>query len=113
MMFPAGLEGRYLTIAGTLIELAAAVVVTWHAMDALAGIVRGRGSDRARRVIAEGVLAALSFSVAGTLLKTIALNSWTDIRMFAFVLALRTALKHVFRAEQRGAERRSAGVSTR
>ena len=107
----ANLEARYLATAGTLIELAAAMVVAWHAIDALAGIVRGQGSDRARRVIAEGVLAALSFSVAGTLLKTIALNSWVDIRTFAFVLLLRTALKKVFQAERKGMEQR--GVSTR
>ena len=111
MILP-GLEARYIATAGTLIELAAAVVVTWHAIDALGGIVRGLGSDRARRVIAEGVLAALSFSVAGTLLKTIALNSWVDIRTFAFVLVLSTALKKVFQAEQKGMERRG-GLSTR
>ena len=111
MILPS-LEARYVATAGRLIELAAALVVTWHAIDALAGIVRGRGSDRARRVIAEGVLAALSFSVAGTLLKTIALNSWVDIRTFAFVLLLRTALKKVFQAEQKGMARRG-GVSTR
>jgi uncharacterized membrane protein len=104
---PAGVEARYIATAGTLIELAAAIVVTWHAVDALVGIVRGLGSDRARRVIAEGVLAALSFSVAGTLLKTIALNSWVDIRTFAFVLVLRTVLKRVFQAEQRALLRRT------
>ena len=111
MILPS-LEARYIATAGTLIELAAAIVVTWHAVDALAGIVRGLGSDRARRVIAEGVLAALSFSVAGTLLKTIALNSWVDIRTFAFVLVLRTALKKVFQAERSTIDRRR-GVSTR
>lgn len=106
------LEARYIALAGTLIELAAAIVVSWHAVDALIGIVRGQGSDRARRVIAEGVLAALSFSVAGTLLKTIALNSWVDIRTFAFVLVLRTALKKVFQVEGRAIERRRV-ISTR
>ena len=108
MILPAGLEARYIATAGTLIELAAAIVVAWHAVDALLGIARRQGSDRARRVIAEGVLAALSFSVAGTLLKTIALNSWYDIRMFAFVLALRTVLKRVFQAERRAVSRRES-----
>ena len=83
MILPS-LEARTIAVGGTLIEL----------------------------VIADGVLAALSFSVAGTLLKTIALNSWTDIRTFAFVLVLRTALKRVFQAEQKRMAARS-GVSTR
>ena len=110
MILPS-LEARTIAVGGTLIELAAAVVVAWHAFHALFGIVRGQGSDRARQVIADGVLAALSFSVAGTLLKTIALNSWTDIRTFAFVLVLRTALKRVFQAEQKRMAGRS-GIST-
>ncbi len=111
MILPS-LEARYTTTASALIELAAAIVVTWHAVDALVGIARGQGSDRARQVIAEGVLAALSFSVAGTLLKTTGLNSWVDIRTFAFVLVLRTALKKVFQAERNALKRRGV-VNTR
>ena len=100
-----------ITLGGTLIELLAASVVTWHVLRALALIATTRSSDQARLVIAEGVLAALSFSVAGTLRKTIALGSWTEIRMFAFVLALRTLLKRVFQWEQRAITRRSAPFS--
>ncbi len=94
------LEATYVALGGTIIELLAAIVVGLHAAWALIRIVTGHGSDEARLLIARGVLAALGFSIAGTLLKTIALQSWAEIRMFAFVLLLRTLLKQIFRWEQ-------------
>ena len=97
-----------INLGGSIIELLAAFVIVVHVFRALTSIVRTRSSDQARLLIAEGVLAALSFSVAGTLLKTIALQSWPQIRMFAFVLLLRTLLKRVFQWEQRAIRRRSA-----
>lgn len=92
---------RLIVLGGWLIELGAAVVVLFHAVWAMAVLVRWHDSDRARTIIANGVLAALSFSVAGTLLKTIGLESWMEIRTFAFVLVLRTLLKQVFQWERR------------
>jgi uncharacterized membrane protein len=100
-------EATYIALGGNLIELLAATVVTFHAAWAVARILTGHGSDDARLLIARGVLAALSFSVAGTLLKTIALQTWPQIRMFAFVLVLRTLLKRVFQWEQTKIEGRS------
>ncbi len=110
-------ERAYLTLAAALIDLAAAGVVALHAGWALVVIVRGLWVSRrrlvagavllrARRLITDGVLAALSFSVAATLLKTIGLEDWTQIRMFAFVLGFRTLLKQVFAWEERTALRR-------
>ena len=93
-------ETAWVTLGGTLIELLAAIVVGFHVLWAVARILTGHGSDDARLLIARGVLAALSFSVAGTLLKTIALQSWPQIRIFAFVLVLRTLLKQIFQWEQ-------------
>ncbi len=101
--------GEMISASGTLIELAAAAVVFFHAAWAIGVLVRWHDSDRARMIIADGVLAALSFSVAGTLLKTIGLESWEQIRMFAFVLGLRTLLKRVFQWEQRTLGRRVGG----
>lgn len=98
--------GAVISAGGTLIELLAAFVVVFHAGWAIGVLVRRHDSDRARMIIANGVLAALSFSVAGTLLKTIGLESWDQIRIFAFVLALRTLLKRVFEWEQRTLGRR-------
>ena len=104
-------ERAYVAAAATLIELAAAIVVAAHAGWALVLIARARwvvetAALPARRVLTDGVLAALSFSMAATLLKTIALASWGQIRMFAFVLVFRTLLKQVFRWEEQTAERR-------
>ena len=63
-------------------------------------IVQQRGSDTARLRIAKGVLIALGFSVAGTLPKIIALQTWLQIRLFAFVFVLRTLLQKIFTWEE-------------
>ncbi len=94
-------ESTYIDLGGTLIELCAAVIVAFHAAWAVARILTGHGSDDARLLIARGVLAALGFSVAGTLLKIIAIQSWPQIRLFAFVLVLRTLFKRIFLWEQK------------
>ena len=84
-----------------LIELAGAIAIAWHVALACVAALRPNGYVRARMVVADGVLTALSFMVAGTLLKTMALRSWHQIGMFAFVLAFRTLLKQVFVWEER------------
>ncbi len=93
-------ESRWIAVGGTIVELLAALVVAFYTCRALLAIVRRFDADRPRLLLAEGVLAALSFSVAGTLLKALALQSWHDIGMFAFTLAFRTALKQVFKRER-------------
>ncbi len=103
------IEARYIAIAATLIALAAAVVVAYHTIWALWLIGCRRPSDAARLVIARGVLAALAFMVAATLMNTVALQTWTQIRMFAFVLLLRTLLKWVFEREQTMISKRASG----
>ncbi len=95
-----GTEGHFIVVCGSLIELLAAFVVVYHAGLALISLMRDHAGDQARLLIAQGVLAALGFSLAGTLLKTIGLESWTQIRSFAFVWLLRTLLKKVFQREQ-------------
>ena len=82
--------------AGTVVDLLSAVVIVYHVLWALLAIVQRKGSDAARIRIAQGVLAALGFSVAGSLLKIIGLQTWSQIRLFAFVFLLRTMLKRVF-----------------
>jgi uncharacterized membrane protein len=106
---PMGL-GRWISIGGTAIELLAALVIAFHACRALAAILRFHDADRPRVIIAEGVLAALGFSVAGTLLKALGLQSWHDIGMFAFILAFRTLLKQVFKREQKQIARRTGAL---
>ena len=95
-----GIDGRWIAVGGTLIGLAVAIVIGFHVLWALAVLVRRQGTDRARMIVADGVLAALSFSVAGTLLGMIALQTWTQLGTFVFVYAFRTMLKRVFAWER-------------
>lgn len=61
-------------------------------------IVIGRGNDleAARTVVAVGIVNALGFGVAASLLRAIALQSWADIGHLAAIVALRTVLKRSF-----------------
>ncbi len=95
-----GVDAHWIALGGTLIGLAAAIVIGFHVLWALVALLRRQGTDRARLIVAEGVLAALSLSVAGTLLATIALQTWTQLGAFVFVYALRTMLKRVFAWER-------------
>jgi len=93
-------EQQIIGTGGILIELVSAVVIAYHSCWALIVLIRGEGTDRARLIIADGVLAGLGFSVAGTLLKTIALQSWPQMGIFALVFSFRTILKQVFSRER-------------
>lgn len=50
----------------SVVELLAASVIVVHAARAIFALVTHRGLDAARLIIAEGVLAALGFSLAAT-----------------------------------------------
>ena len=94
----------------SLVELCAAFVIVYHAARAIATIVRAADIDRARALIAEGVLSALGFSLCATLLKVIGLQSWVQIRTFATVFVLRTLLKQVFLQERAHVLRRTESL---
>ena len=91
---------QILVLIGTGIQLLAAGVVILHVSWAIYNLLGRKGVDSARLILAEGVLAALGFSLAATLLKVIGLQSWIDIRTFATVFLLRTLLKQVFVKER-------------
>jgi hypothetical protein len=82
--------------AVVVIELVGSVLLAGYAVAALACLGRGRGVRAARLLVAEGAVLALSFKVAGALLKTVELHSWQQIGMFSAVLALRVLLKRLF-----------------
>jgi uncharacterized membrane protein len=83
-----------------LIEAAGSVLLVGFVLAACGALLRGGGPERARLLVAEGAILALSFKTGATLLKTLDLPSWDRIAAFAAVLALRTALKRTFAAEQ-------------
>jgi uncharacterized membrane protein len=84
-----------------LIEMAGSIAVAVFAAIAALALLRGRGPETARLLLAEGVILALSLKTAATLLKTLDLPTWDRIAAFAVILVLRTVLKRVFVAEQR------------
>lgn len=102
-----------MTLAGaaldgaSVVELLAAVVIVVHAVRAIIVLIQTRDLDAARLIIADGVLAALGFSLAATLLKVIGLQQWVQIRTFATVFVLRTLLKQVFLHERISVEQRT------
>lgn len=83
-----------------LIEFIGALIIIGSLLASLVIIVQTRNVERGRYLVTAGVLAGLSFKVAGTLLRTIQLQTWHQILMFIAILALRTVLKRFFVWEQ-------------
>ncbi|MBC5805911.1 MAG: hypothetical protein DLM53_03355 [Candidatus Eremiobacter antarcticus] len=90
------------TVAIEVIEFVGTLLVFGHVIAA-AWMLIWRKSDvkTARMTVADGALWGLSFEVAATLLKTLPVHSWSQIAMFAAIVAMRTVLKTVFAAERR------------
>lgn len=61
----------------------------------LIGGARHRAIVRARLLVADSIIAALGFKTASSLLKTIELQTWHAIALFAAIFALRTFVKQV------------------
>ncbi|QBD80746.1 DUF1622 domain-containing protein [Ktedonosporobacter rubrisoli] len=83
-----------------LIEFAGALIVVGAILLALLIIVRTGDTEKARYLVASGVITALSFKLASALLKTLQLHTWQQILLFTAILVLRTALKRFFMWEQ-------------
>ena len=85
--------------AAVLIEFGGSVIIAVACLRGLAAMAIGRGTHSAivggRLLVADGVIAALGYKTAATLLKTIELQSWSAIGMFAAILTLRTLVKRV------------------
>jgi uncharacterized membrane protein len=78
------------------IELVGGLIIIGYVVAALWVVARRRAPVRARLLVAEGVITGLSFKLAGTLLKTILIQSWEQLAIFAAIFALRFVLKRVF-----------------
>ncbi|MFL5813543.1 MAG: DUF1622 domain-containing protein [Bdellovibrionia bacterium] len=79
-----------------VIEFVGALVIVSAIVRAVFTLRHPFDVQRARLIVADGAVAGLSFKVAATLLKTVALQSWHQIAMFAVILALRTVIKTEF-----------------
>ena len=92
-------------LAAVLIEFGGGLFAAAGCVRGLAALVAARGSHdgivRARLLVADGIIAALGFKTAATLLKTIELQTWNAIAAFAAILTLRTVVKQVLVREVR------------
>jgi Protein of unknown function (DUF1622) len=95
----ADLLGRQDAIA--IIELVGALLIVGCCVAAVVALVRTRSPEAARLLIIQGSLWCLSLKTAGSLLKTIELQTWAQIGAFAAILALRTLIKRVMTWEGR------------
>jgi uncharacterized membrane protein len=83
-----------------LIEFAGALLIVGYIVASLYTLVRTGSIVRARLIAADGVITGLSFKLAGTLLKTILIHTWSQILLFIVIFALRTVLKRFFTWER-------------
>lgn len=88
------------TLWDGLIEFAGALLIVGYIVAALYTLVRTGSIVRARLIAADGIITGLSFKLAGTLLKTILIHTWSQILLFVVIFALRTVLKRVFTWER-------------
>lgn len=77
-----------------------ALAIAGYVLAAIISLISTRNIDRARLLVAEGVLTSLSFTIAATLLRTINLQTWRQILIFSVILSLRTVLKKMFAWEK-------------
>ncbi|MFC6591398.1 DUF1622 domain-containing protein [Deinococcus lacus] len=81
------------------IEILGSLYLAWSAARAALHLLTGPALGRqevARLLLADGVVTSLSFKAAASLLKILEVQTWSQIGMFAAVLALRTAFKRFF-----------------
>lgn len=102
-----------LTLWASAIELIGALLIVGYILAALLMLVRTKSVTRARFLVADGVITGLSFKLAGTLLKTISLQSWQQIGLFAAIFVLRTLLKRFFTWERTRLQRNLGTVVQR
>ena len=94
------------TLWATTIEFIGALLIVAYILAALVTLIRTHEVTRARLIVADGVITGLSFKLAGTLLKTIQLQTWQQILMFVAIFALRYILKRLFVWERERLQRR-------
>lgn len=85
-----------LAALATVIEFGGALIVALAVVRALWALLSGAGVDRARLLVIGGVIGALGFKTAATLLKALELQSWRAIGAFAAIFTLRTVIKRLF-----------------
>jgi uncharacterized membrane protein len=83
-----------------LIQFAGGLVIVGHVARALVVLVRRGDARSARVLVADGVIWALSFTLAGTLITTALLHTWQQIAIFGAIFVFRFLLKRLFAWER-------------
>ncbi len=84
----------------TIIEFLGALLIVFSLFRASLVLLVQRNVVLARLLVADGAISGLSFKLAGTLLRTIELQTEQQILMFVAIFVLRTVLKRVFTWER-------------
>lgn len=93
-------DAALLPPATALIQFAGALTIVWYGARALGALAHGSTIEHARLLLLDGALAALGFTLAATLLKLMAVQSWNEVGAFAAIVGLRTFLKTVLVRER-------------
>ena len=92
-----GSLGMTIHIAAVFIEFGGGLFVVAGCVRAFGALVLSRATEvgivHCRFLVADGVISALGFKTAATLLKTIELQTWDAIVSFAAIFAIRTFVK--------------------
>jgi hypothetical protein len=91
-----------LRLFASLIDMYVAGRIAAAVAHALFVLIGERSIEAARFIVADGIVGALSFSLAGTLLRTIALHGWQDFVTLSIVYATRTIVKRALAWERHG-----------
>lgn len=85
-----------------LIDMLGAGVILAYALLALRSLFQAKTFrvEHAQHLLSEGILNALGFKLAATLLKTILLTNWNALLMFMAIFLIRTVLKFFFRWQE-------------
>lgn len=95
------------TFLAAAIEFIGGLLIVGYILAALVTLIRTQDISQARYLAATGIIAGLSFKLAGTLLKLLQLHTWQQIGMFTTLFVLRAVLKGFFTWEQARLQRRA------
>ncbi|MGO9571376.1 MAG: DUF1622 domain-containing protein [Desulfomonilaceae bacterium] len=100
------LETSILNVFCFVIDTASALVIVGYCTLAFITALRSGRTTEAHGIVARGAILGMSIKLVGTTLKTIELQTWNQIGLFAVIFLLRTILKKFFQLENKIAARK-------
>jgi uncharacterized membrane protein len=83
-----------------LIEIVSSLVIFGYCATGVLIFIRQRNRIQAQIMVANGTLLGLNIKLVAALLKTIELQTWNQLALFATILVLRTIIKKVFQKQK-------------